>query len=278
MDDTPLYSLRNVSKTRRRDTGYALHIPDLDIHAGEYIGLIGPSGCGKSTALDILGFALRPDPDENASFLFRADDGVHSILELWRKDQQAALASLRLCHMNYIIQTGGLLPFISVAENMGLTAEARGMDDATAQVQTLAERLGILHLLKEKPQSLSVGERQRVAIGRALAGKPRVILADEPTAALDPLNAREVMRLFMDTMSTMPDITLIMVSHEQALFDLAPFRLLKMETARNDEGGTSSMLVNSSWPPFLKKIAHVNPVPPPSDANQTPTTDPEEMP
>lgn len=245
--DKPLYSLRNIYKSRSRESGYTLRIPELDILPGERIGLIGASGCGKSTTLDILGLALMPDTAEGSSFRFLADGRMVSVLDLWRKKKHATLASLRLCYMNYIIQTGGLLPFLSVAENMALTAQARGTANPTKQVQLLAERLGIAHLLQEKPGVLSVGERQRVAIGRALAGNPLVILADEPTAALDPINAREVMRLLLGAMDAMPGVTFILVSHEAALFKLAPFRLLHMETAKDDSGNIGSLLLPDTY-------------------------------
>lgn len=242
-----LYSLRNVYKTRSRESGYTLRIPELDISHGERIGLVGASGCGKSTTLDLLGLALMPDAGADSSFRFLAGDRMVSILDMWRKKQHAELAALRLCHLNYIIQTGGLLPFLTVAENMALTAQARGTPDPKKQVNMLAERLGIAHLLCEKPSVLSVGERQRVAIGRALAGNPRVILADEPTAALDPVNAREVMRLLLGAMDAIPDVTFILVSHEAALFNLAPFRLLHMETAKDESGGISSLIMPGNF-------------------------------
>lgn len=240
--NTPLYSLRNITKTRVRDWGYTLSIPAMDIYPGELIGITGPSGSGKSTALDLLGLALKPDMEDNASFLFCTDNGVHNVLDFWRKGNNAALADLRLRHLSYVIQTGGLFPFLSVAENMALTAQANNTPNRNERVNTVAEQLRIADLLNQRPGTLSVGERQRVAIGRALVSCPHVILADEPTAALDPVNARDVMRLLVDAVRTVPQVTLIVVSHDAELFDLGDFRRLHVEVLSRSTGGVTAMI------------------------------------
>lgn len=232
-----LYSLKNVKKLRKRDSGYTLLIPNLRIRQGDMVALTGSSGCGKSTTLDLLGMALRPDDTPDSSFTFSTGGTSYNVNELWQQDNQVALSTLRREHVSYILQTGGLLPFLTVEENMTLAAEARTLpapfdltkaqpDDSHRSLhemaQQVAEKLGIAHLLKANPSTLSIGERQRVAMGRALIGKPRVILADEPTAALDPMQARAALRLLVESVDRTAT-ALVLVTHDHALLDCANF-------------------------------------------------------
>lgn len=228
-----IYSLKNIKKTRKRDSGYTLFVPDLRIRQGDLVALTGSSGCGKSTTLDLLGMSLRPDDAADSAFSFHAGDCSHNVYELWQQDKQAALATLRREHVGYILQTGGLLPFLTVEENMTLAAEARSLPDPGATdppsnhelALEVAEKLGIAALLKVRPDTLSIGERQRVAMGRALLGKPRVILADEPTAALDPVQARAAMQLLVESVDRSAT-ALVLVTHDLALLDCAHFMRL----------------------------------------------------
>ena len=163
---------------------------------GARIALTGPSGCGKSTLLDILGLSL--GPDSAAEFKFAPAGGDFAIWPLWQKRDFDGLAALRLGFIGYVLQTGELLPFLTAGENMLLAARLAGREDAERVARNLAARLGVGQLWQAMPATLSVGERQRCAIVRALAAKPAVILADEPTAALDPLHADRVMEVFLD--------------------------------------------------------------------------------
>lgn len=219
-----IYALKNVKKTRKRDSGYTLLVPDLHIRQGDLVALTGSSGCGKSTTLDMLGMVLRPDPAADSSFLFYPEGRTEpcNVGELWQEDRQTELSTLRRENVGYILQTGGLLPFLTVEENMTLTAEARALPNVRELAAELAEKLGIAPLLKARPGTLSIGERQRVAMGRALIGKPRVILADEPTAALDPVQARAAMQLLVDSVDRSAT-ALVLVTHDHALLDCAPF-------------------------------------------------------
>ena len=165
-----LCELRNVALERKaRDYTYRLRIESLAIRAGEKIALIGPSGCGKSTALDLLAMILPPSAAEK--FLFNAPgDTPEDVAELWRRGGRERMARLRLRHIGYVLQTGGLLPFLSARDNMTTPGRAKGMDAKAvdAGLKELAGRLGIGHLLSALPDKLSIGERQRVAIARAL--------------------------------------------------------------------------------------------------------------
>ena len=195
---TPVYCCRALVKYRRSpSSAFALHVPTFELHAGEIVILRGASGCGKSTLLDLLALALRPDDAECLTFQPPTAAAPVDLWAHWQRGQHDALASLRRHHLGYILQTGGLLPFVSVRENIGLTARLLGRE-ATAVIDTLAARLQITAHLDKYPRQLSLGERQRVAIARALAHQPAVILADEPTASLDPLNAQIIRELLLE--------------------------------------------------------------------------------
>jgi putative ABC transport system ATP-binding protein len=239
-----IFSLRNVSKRRAQGTGYRLTIRNLDIAEGERIALTGASGSGKSTALDILGMVLRPDEAERFQF---APTQIHvDIAALWRKKSSDAMAGMRLRHIGYVLQTGGLLPYLTVAENMSLTSLMQGKEKKTVKqrVTEMAEALGITRLLHSYPSTLSVGERQRAAIGRALTPQPDVILADEPTAALDPVHARKVMRLFA-SMAQKINVSLIMVSHDLPLAREAGLRIVEISVTAAADGSVLAVIDDS---------------------------------
>lgn len=235
-----VFDLARVTKSRPGAERYRLHIEHLYVRQGDTLALVGESGCGKSTALDLLACALRPDdPGENgerrARFLF-SPDNEHSIdiLDAWRRGGSNVLAGDRMHHIGYVLQTGGLLPFLSARDNITLLCKVLNtMPAHIAAIREMTDALGIGHLLAKYPAQLSVGERQRVAIARALAHGPAVILADEPTAALDPAHSRTVMELFL-RLARNQGATVIMVSHDQALarevgFTLVPIRVLAGE-------------------------------------------------
>lgn len=190
-----LYAIHNLLKTRKRENGYRLLVKNLAVAKGARIALTGPSGCGKSTLLDIIGLSLAPDSAEE--FKFAPEMSEYAIEPLWNMRDFDGLARLRLKYIGYVLQTGELLPFLNAGENMLLAAKLAGCTDAEATARNLAARLGVARLWNAMPATLSVGERQRCAIVRALAAKPAVILADEPTAALDPLHADKVMEVFL---------------------------------------------------------------------------------
>ena len=225
-------------KTRPQGPGYTLRVPCLDVASGEKIAITGPSGCGKSTALDLLGLVLRPDAAQCARFW--PGEAAIDVMALWAGGRHDALAAVRMHHMGYVLQTGGLLPFLPVFENMALTVRARGLADVAARVGRLAERLGVSRLLNAMPGTLSVGERQRVAIGRALAAGPRVLFADEPTASLDSVHAATVLDLLLDAVNE-AGMTLIMVTHDRSVVQRGNLRELCM-TVRPEGDGVTAVL------------------------------------
>ena len=122
-----IYSIRNLTKRYARSHGYTLEIRVLDVPHGAMLAITGPSGCGKSTLLDILGLALSPDTAERFSFQPDTEATALSVMSLWERGRLDCMADMRVRHMGYILQTGGLLPFLSVQENIILTARLAGM-------------------------------------------------------------------------------------------------------------------------------------------------------
>lgn len=192
--------------------GFTLRIPHLHVAPGERVVVIGPSGSGKSTLLDLLAFLAVPEP--GGRFIFRAGATDHDILAAWN-GRRDTLNGLRARHIGYVLQTGGLLPYLSVRENILLSRRLLRLE-IPGPLPRLADALGIAPLLKRHPAELSVGQRQRVAIARALAHMPALVLADEPTAALDAGMALAA----VDTMVAAAEAVgaaLVVVTHDHAI-------------------------------------------------------------
>lgn len=214
MTDTGVtLDLQNVRKTRSATAGcFALHIPRLAVRRGELVVVRGPSGSGKSTLLDLLAMTLEPDRGAEQHFLVRPPHiEPIDIPALWRSRRRDGLAALRNRLIGYVLQTGGLLRCLTVQENIALPARLQG-GYRPERVRMLAEQLDILPLLRRLPASLSVGERQRVAIARALAASPIIVIADEPTASLDPVNADRVLGILVDLVHT-AGVSAIVATH-----------------------------------------------------------------
>ncbi len=206
-----VFKLRDVRKLRIAEgANFCLVVPQLDIAAGEKVALVGESGCGKSTLLDMLVMVLRPSSVNE--FVFAPDGKVPLDVWLaWETSRWNVLSDLRKQYMGYVLQTGGLLPFLTVWDNINLSRQILSMpDDGT--VRALAKTLGIRRQLNKLPGILSVGERQRVAIARALAHRPPIVLADEPTAAVDPVQAKKIMGVFLGLAEEL-GTTVIVASH-----------------------------------------------------------------
>jgi putative ABC transport system ATP-binding protein len=208
----PVVEIARLSKTF--GTG-ATKVPalidiDLTIGTGEVVGLIGPSGSGKSTLLNCIGCITEPDSgsirlDGRAIF-----DGKWLIGDLRR---------LRLETIGFIFQFHNLLPFLSAWENVAIVRTLTGESPERAKARAM-ELLGYLqvdHRADALPSKLSGGEAQRVAIARALANEPRIILADEPTAALDSERAAIVIDL-MKQVAIERDAAVIVVTHDEKIF------------------------------------------------------------
>jgi putative ABC transport system ATP-binding protein len=230
----PIYLLHDVVKNREaKGVAFRLKVPSLRINRGEKIALIGESGSGKSTLLDMLAFILQPSAV--GAFRFRPEAGEDP-LDLdasWQRGNLNMLGEMRKRHIGYVMQTGGLLPYLTVRDNMNLCRNVLGMRP-DGVVEHLAEELGIASQLGKLPDALSTGERQRVAIGRALAHRPEIVIADEPTAALDPYAAEKVMSLFIGLTEEF-NSTVILASHAWRHIRELGLRRLSHRTTHSDD-------------------------------------------
>ncbi|MEL6375282.1 MAG: ABC transporter ATP-binding protein [Pseudomonadota bacterium] len=167
----------------------ALKGVDLELHRGDLTLLMGPSGSGKTTLLSILGCILSPTSGDIV-IAGRAIGGL----------SPEALAKVRREHIGFIFQSYNLFPTLNAEENVRLGLDVRGMRSRTAldRARAALERVGLAKKFKSYPGNMSGGEQQRVAVARALASEPSVILADEPTAALDSENGQAVMALLAE--------------------------------------------------------------------------------
>ena len=230
-----MLSLSAVHKSRGVGSQrYSLVIPALALRAGEQVAIVGPSGCGKSTLLDLLALVLAPD--SVGQFDFNQVD----IGGLWRADQQSALAALRSQHLGYVLQTGGLLGFLDVRGNIALSRQLLGLKD-DGSVTRLAEQLEISDQLAKKPAALSVGQRQRVSCARALAHAPQLVLADEPTASLDPLNAERVMQALL-AQAREHRAACVIATHDEPLARASGLQVRRISCRRDADGGVTATL------------------------------------
>ena len=198
--------LENVKKSYKEANGNnlpILDIPRFEVASGEQMILVGGSGCGKTTLLHVIAGISCAD-----SGSIRLDGVQISTLSEAGRDRY------RAAKLGYVFQTFNLLPAFTAVENvmLGMTF-SRGRKDAV-RANHLIERVGLAHRGHHKPGHLSVGEQQRVAVARALANRPRLLLADEPTANVDPANQQKIIDLIRETCRE-EKIALIMVTHSQ---------------------------------------------------------------
>jgi putative ABC transport system ATP-binding protein len=209
----PLVSLRGISKhfgagETRID---ALRRVSIDVAPGEVVALLGPSGSGKTTLLNVIACIL--DPSEGTMSL----EGEVVFDQKWLRTD---LRRLRLDKIGFIFQSHNLLPFLSAIDNVAIVLQLAGYDRSAARNRAveLLEYLEVGNRKTAFPAKLSGGEAQRVAIARALANRPRIILADEPTAALDSKRAQIVMDL-LRKLAVDQSAAVIAVTHDEKIFD-----------------------------------------------------------
>ena len=218
-------AVRAVGLTKTYGTGparvVALDDVSLSLARGSVAALLGPSGSGKSTLIKALGFVSPADTGE-VFFEGRAvvKDGV----------PLADLARLRRRHLGFVFQKANLTSFLTARENVEIACEFGGKLDGRKRARELLDYLDVLPRESSYPEMLSGGEQQRVAIARALANEPSLILADEPTAALDSVRSRAVMELFRKVAHERGAAVLVVTHDHRALevFDL----LYEMEDGR----------------------------------------------
>lgn len=237
-----IYSLKNVFLQRKSEGGYSLHIKDFFLNSGEHIAITGRSGSGKSTVLDILALTLEPNSVDQ--FLLMNNKETFDVKELWKLRDVDKFSRIRNETIGFVLQSGGLFPFLSAEENLRLPIELKRKltSEDRDWLSFLVETLNIECILGNHPSSLSFGERQRVAIARAMSLRPEVVFADEPTAALDPKLANQVMQLFMKAAQEFGS-AIVMVSHDLALVKKFGFTNIPIQIGTN---GQSAVLERSS--------------------------------
>jgi putative ABC transport system ATP-binding protein len=198
----------------------ALHKNNLEVRRGEIVIMTGPSGSGKTTLLTLVG-TLRTVQEGSLKVLGSELNGAgrDDIVNLRRE-------------MGFIFQAHNLFESLTAYQNVNMAAELQGMDRSTAKerIDYLLNRLGLGHRIHYKPKSLSGGQKQRVAIARGLVHQPKLVLADEPTAALDEQSGREVVTLFQE-LARDEGCTIIMVTHDNRILDVAD-RIVNMVDGR----------------------------------------------
>ena len=213
----PMVYLKGLVKMRSQcESVFELHVPHFAVSPGQMVAVIGESGCGKSTLLDMLALIMAPTRVDRFEIIFEKLDAPLDIADLWARVDETALSALRRDLFGYVLQTGGLLPFLSVRQNICLPARIKGGEFFMSRIDALAHRLGVSGCLERMPAALSIGQRQRVAILRALAHQPRLVLADEPTAAVDKARARVIMD-DMHRLARDEAVAVVVVTHDLEL-------------------------------------------------------------
>jgi putative ABC transport system ATP-binding protein len=209
----PCLIVRDLLLEREKNGArFILKAPGLLLFPGRALCVVGQSGCGKSTLLDVLALILRPT--RAGEFTLMTRTGPADLLTA----SPAALADIRGREIGYVLQSGGLLSFLSVRDNILLPGRLLGIRESVLQDRAakLAKRIGIADQLDKKPQHLSGGQRQRAAIARALIHRPRLVFADEPTAAVDHDTATEIFAVFRE-MAEAAAAALVIVTHDEPL-------------------------------------------------------------
>jgi putative ABC transport system ATP-binding protein len=192
----------------------ALDDVSLRLEAGTVVALLGPSGSGKSTLVKALGLVTPPDTGR-----------------IWMQDQLVvddgravtSLRELRRRHLGFVFQKANLIPFMTALQNVAIAADIGGDPDPSARAYELLQYLDVSHRKGSLPATLSGGEQQRIAIARALANRPSIVLADEPTAALDKTRGRAVMDLFR-RVAHERNAAVLVVTHDHRTLDLFDVR------------------------------------------------------
>lgn len=211
---SPIISVKNLKRSYTQPDNPQAKIEvlkhiDLDIGEGEFVGIMGKSGGGKTTLLKILGLIDRPTSGE----VFFEGQNTN---DLWVDE----LADIRRRKIGFVFQDFRLMEGLTGKENIFLPAiiDKRSESEMTAHIEKYAPILGITHLLEKKPAYMSIGERQRVAICRALINDPKVILADEPTGNLDSASGEVVMDIF-NLIHQELGKTIVMITHDNDLME-----------------------------------------------------------
>ena len=236
-------TVRELTKTYEQGAAgtLALRGVDLDVNAGELLMLIGPSGSGKTTLLSIMGCILTATTGS-------VRVAGREVVGLDEKD----LPAVRLEHIGFVFQGFNLFPTLTAGENVELMLDLKRVPPAKAKkrAQELLDQVGLGAKYDSFPADLSGGQKQRIAIARALAGDPGIILADEPTAALDSHTGRTVMEMMSD-LAHKRDRAVVIVTHDSRVLRFAD-RIVRIEdgaiAAQDDAGIVPAELISKNLP------------------------------
>lgn len=208
-----MITLKDINKyyTVGEESLHVLKDLSLEVDSGEFIAIMGPSGSGKSTLINLLGFL---DSKYSGQYLFEGE-----ALDI-KNDNM--LSRIRNEMVGFVFQNFSLIETDSVLENVGLPLMYRGLSRSEAGpiIRESLDKVGISDKWNKLPKQLSGGQQQRVAIARAMINRPRFIIADEPTGALDYNTSVEIMRLFQEV-NRKEKVTIILVTHDQTMADYA---------------------------------------------------------
>jgi lipoprotein-releasing system ATP-binding protein len=204
------------------DSLHVLKGVDLHINKGEIVSVVGASGAGKTTLLQILGTLDKPKIENGTSLTINNEEVLNM--------NDKAISKFRNQHLGFIFQFHQLLPEFTALENICIPAYILGKEKAETEKEAkrLLEYLGLSHRISHKPNELSGGEQQRVAVARALINKPAVIFADEPSGNLDTASAENLHKLFFQLRDEF-DQTFVIVTHNEELANMADRKLVMVD-------------------------------------------------
>ena len=190
---------------------------DLNVEKGEIVSIVGPSGAGKTTLMNIIGTLDKPDSDNYSLLINKVETN---------KLMENEISKFRNTVLGFVFQFHELLPEFTAKENICIPAMIKGVQkkEYLEKSEILMDILNISKIMDQRPNELSGGEQQRVAVARALINEPKVLLADEPSGNLDSYNAKKLYELFFELRKKM-DLTIITITHSKELSDLSDRKL-----------------------------------------------------